>query len=609
MNNIERALPSFFLSLLPVNPKVNSLNRIMRISLLLVILCSNYWVNAQLQSEFDTLSYDTRMNGSLDSIDISTADYGTTFDGGVSLLSPYGLSTDFLFKNYTSSTFQKNVNWDEMQFSALPHLGFSYSFGGQASQFLKAEYQQSFSDSLILNLRYNRRSGNGSIRNSVFSRDNVQAQLQQLGRFYSYKLKGNYFSAKTNHSDGLFEIDSNITNINDLGLEFINVRKGNANSINKVGDIEFENYFDALVNNSNISVGLITRHQYNIKNRVYNEKSDTLQSIYNWTNIDTTNTRDQFNIASILNGAGAFYLSKFIYADITFGHKYYDYQNLGSHIYINELNIDSKTHINLKNIELKNNLHVNLSGAFNEYSEKLAINGRFGKFRVLTGLEIADLASQINQRFFFGNHSLYYDASTNLQKMTRVNMMISYDLRKDNYVQIFGDVNQISSRYIFNSVNGEWDFINSPISIARLGITSKLTFGVFNLQPRLILSNDTDSFLPKFQGSARVFVKGKLFKAKKLEGVVGVDFNYLNSYKLRTYLPYMDTYSWGNQQVFSKEGYNTSAFVSLGISEFRFFFRFENFSYLWLNKESQVAEAYTIPESRMRIGITWDFFN
>ena len=71
------------------------------------------------------------MSGSIDSIDISTADYGTTFDGGVSLISPIGLSADFLFENYTSPTFQSKVSWKNMQVSSLPHLGFSYSFGGQ----------------------------------------------------------------------------------------------------------------------------------------------------------------------------------------------------------------------------------------------------------------------------------------------------------------------------------------------------------------------------------------------------------------------------------------------------------------------------------------------
>ena len=71
----------------------------------------------------------------------------------------------------------------------------------------------------------------------------------------------------------------------------------------------------------------------------------------------------------------------------------------------------------------------------------------------------------------------------------------------------------------------------------------------------------------------------------------------------------MDSYDWSSTTSSNSEGINTSAFISLGISEFRFFFRYENFSYLWSDKKGEVIENYTLPEARMRIGITWDFFN
>lgn len=580
--------------------------RTMKFTLIFVMICSCHWASAQLQSQFDTLTYNARMNGSIDSIDISTADYGTTFDGGVSLISANGLSTDFLFENYTSPTFQPKASWQRMQFSALPHLGFSYSFGGQGAQFLKAEYQQAFSDSLNLNLKYNRRSGVGSVRNSIFTRNNIQGQLQKLGEFYSFKLKGNYFSANTNHSNGLLEIDSKIES---LGLEFITVRKANASSINKIGNVELENFFDVLKGNSKTALGLYTRHAYSINNRVYVENSDTLKQLYPALNIDTLSTRDQFNIASVSNGVGLFFFTKKLYGDIALNHRYYDYQNLGTHNYINEYNVTSQVSVKFKTFEVVNDLHVNLSGAFNEFSEKLKINADFGKLNLQSMLSLENRASFVTQRNFFGNAAMYSNASSELQRLNRAKVQLSYEFTESIGVTLFGDYNQISSRYAYDFNQGQWDYNNVPVAFSRIGVSSKLNFGILNIHPRIIYSNDATSYLPEFQGSARVFLKGRLFKAKKLEAVVGFDFNYLSSYKLKLYIPYMDTYDWTSVSSSSSEGFNTSAFISLGISEFRFFFRYENFSYLWSDKESSVIQNYTIPEARMRIGITWDFFN
>jgi len=62
----------------------------------------------QLVHEFDTLSFNERMNGPLDSIDIAGATLPTTFDGGITILSPIGLSSNRLFDNYTTPNFISN---------------------------------------------------------------------------------------------------------------------------------------------------------------------------------------------------------------------------------------------------------------------------------------------------------------------------------------------------------------------------------------------------------------------------------------------------------------------------------------------------------------------
>ena len=111
-------------------------------SVLLFFSCS---VFGQLNFDPDTVFYEHRMGGAIDTFDISNADLPTTFDGGRSILSQTGMSTASLFADITSRKMQRFATYTPLKFSALPHLGFAYSFGGQGSQYVRMDYSQAFS--------------------------------------------------------------------------------------------------------------------------------------------------------------------------------------------------------------------------------------------------------------------------------------------------------------------------------------------------------------------------------------------------------------------------------------------------------------------------------
>jgi len=54
---------------------------------------------------------------------------------------------------------------------------------------------------------------------------------------------------------------------------------------------------------------------------------------------------------------------------------------------------------------------------------------------------------------------------------------------------------------------------------------------------------------------------------------------------------------------------NLHFFASLGIDQFRFYARFENIGYFWNDRSILEAIGYPIAGTRVRVGITWDFFN
>src|SRR3989338_942367 len=126
-------------------------------------------VDGQLYTYFDTLTYAARMNSALDSIDISGAELPSTFDGGIGTNNQSALSANNLFQQYTQTQFTRESQLRPMAFSALPYLGFSYTFGGQTAQFLRVRYVHAFRDNTLLNIYYERRSSNGILRNNAFT--------------------------------------------------------------------------------------------------------------------------------------------------------------------------------------------------------------------------------------------------------------------------------------------------------------------------------------------------------------------------------------------------------------------------------------------------------
>ena len=557
----------------------------------------------QLVQEFDTLSFHERMNGGLDSIDIAGADIGTTFDGGRSILSPDGLSPQRLFENYTTPSFMSKQKWDEMSFSALPHLGFSYSFGSQSSQFLKARYEQSFSDSLILNIDYKRTSGLGAIRNANFNTDNVSLQFQKQGRVYSFSLRARFVNEKINHPGGV----TTDTLIKDYGLEFTPVHKQNAFSQNKQGTVEWNNYFD-LTKDSLLSFGVVTKHEYQIKNRIYTEE-DSVHGLYPNVYIDSFSTRDQYNLAEIRNGAGVYWMSKGFYIDAVADYNYWEYHNLGNHKFRNEISLHSDAYLELKKLNLKNEFYFNIHGAFNEFSNKSNAEIILNPFVIRGDFTFEKLAPTAFQRFYNANNVQYAMNANDLklQQWTKLNVNAKYMASSKINVEMFTSLISLSSIYLFDGV--KWNLENTKRTISRVGLSSEIKWGVLNVHPRFVYSFDAQDFLPNIQASSRIFLQGKVFKAKKLEIAGGVDVMYTSSFTNRTYNSLIDTYDFYTKGNDFTDMVNMNAFINLGMSEFRFFLRFENIGYFWTPKEQTVVTGYPIADTRLRVGLTWDFFN
>lgn len=574
----------------------------MKIVLGLFISLIGYSLFGQVVYDFDTIRYSERITGSLDSIDLKTAYQASTFDGGTNDISYRTFSVQNQVNQLIYPTFQPEISWETMHFSALPHLGFSYSIGQQGSQFIRANYTHAINKRLVLDIDYERNSGQGAIRNAGFSNDKVRLQLQRKGERYAFQLKGAFQSFNNNHPGGL-RTDSLIE---DFGLEFSPVYKSDAVSRNRAAEVRFKNYFD-LLKDSATMLGFTTNHVYNIKNRIYSE-SDTLYGIYPSIFIDSFQTNDQYNLAQIRNGAGAFFASRKFYIDALLEHGYWDYQNLATHIDTHEVDFTSNAFLRLNFLKLENDLKFNLLGKFNEFKEKASLQYQFRGLKLDAFLRLESVAPSVFQRKYISNGATYLTQNIKNQGVFQVGADASYGFLSDRIkLSLFANVATVSNPYLF--ADTAWTNSTGNFNFSSFGLKSAFKFGVFNFNPTVIYSPNSNNYIPEIQVYGRIFVKGKLFKAKKLEALVGVDASYVSAYQSRFYIPTMDTYGWTSLSENSGDIMNLHAFLSLGISEFRFFIRYENIAYFWTDKTTQTIANYPISPARLRIGLTWDFFN
>ena len=250
-----------------------------------------------------------------------------------------------------------------------------------------------------------------------------------------------------------------------------------------------------------------------------------------------------------------------------------------------------------------------MTGRFNELSNVLSANYKLSdKGRIVGGMLYSDEAPTIEQRNYFSNHADINLEGIEKQQLLRLNAGGDYSFNEGQYrVMISADYTSISNLYEFDG--NSWTPNQLNISFTSISARAKMNWGVFNLHPSIIYSTDAKGYLPEIQTYGRMYVKGKLFKAKKLEAMIGVDVAYISNFRTRTYISFMDTYDWNQNSTEFGGSENLHAFISLGIQEFRFFFRYENIAYFWRDVRSPVVSNYPIAQQRMRIGLTWDFYN
>jgi hypothetical protein len=569
--------------------------------LFLVVFVQSQAQNSSIMGQKDTLKHEHTTGGTIDSIDIAFSFHSSTLPGGGFSRRENTQSYDLFLKNEGGSMFRHFNPWKKKRFSALPHLGFGYIFGGQATQIVKATYTHAFDYKNILNVDYDMQKGNSFLRSGDFTHHDVQLQFEHQSNFYSFEVRGQYLNRDIGQNGGILTD----TLIESSGLAFAPVRKSNARSKYRGVRIELDHYFDFLMKDSLNSTGLYIDNKMYIFNRKYQEISDTLSLIYANNFIDNDSTNDQYQLSEIVNSAGLYYDRKGFYLKAGLQNNWWNYFNLGSHISRSEINLDGKLGITIRKINLQNHTNFNFIGAKGEWFSNTKLQFGWKNFDFHANADFSHLLPEPFQRSYFGNHLNYALTFDQLKKQFRINLnaRLNYSI-KQHSVGIFAKNATLTNNYWFYNDTWTTDTIGTLNSLS-IGISGKTGYKILKFD--VSGSYNNSNWMPDLLVQGRLYLQGKMFKGRKLLAQIGVETSYHSGYNLIEMIPLMDIY---RLSAFSAEPMvNLHVFGGFEIHRFRFFFRVENMGYFWTESTNRIAIDRLIPAMQIRVGVTWDFFN
>jgi len=570
----------------------------MKLFSLILFFLSVLSLNAQ---QVDTVSFNQRTGGKIDSLDFSFSFPISLFPGGALNVQNTFIDAGFVFNTNGLQNFALPSSIPPHQFSALPHLGFSYSFGSSGLQYVHCDYQQLFKKSLF-NLTFNRSSANGFLRNSSFLNNDLTLRLERKSDFIDNSFTGKYENKVISLNGGV----TNDTFIEVQGVNFLPVQYEDAASSFKIASLDVSNYYHLKADSAvNRKMGIQSNHLYTAIAREYINSSDL-----GVANYDTLATRDQYRFASIQNGIGIYYKTKKLVVNGLVNHRYWDYQNLGLHRDSVEINLTSDLLYQSLNYSFQNKLYLNVIGAGQEFYNKSNFSVRFQKVNLNANVSYSQLWPIQFQRFYYANAYNYKLSSPELQTKLEASLKIQVDLKEGNNFSIEAKSYTMKNNYFF--IDSMWrnDTLTS-ILMNTFTLGGSVHYKQLYFQPRIGFNvvNNASSFLPSFTSNARFFIKGKLFKAKKMEGVLGFDLGFVKSYKSFAYNSDLDVFYFSSSSQTFSDYFTVGTFFGFEIGEFRFYTRLENLNYFATNIRNQSVIGYPVPPTIVRLGVTWDFFN
>jgi hypothetical protein len=556
----------------------------------------------------DTIKPGFRVSGVFDSTDVSSANYQHNLP---TLFQPAQQSFSFL-----------NLHRDVQQhqatrFSAIPHVGFRYSMGSNATQEGKIMYTQAIDSFTFLQLDYQRRVSQGALRNGNFEYNSVAVALLKRKKRAVFALAIHFLGEKRGLNGGLAG-DSLSDPL--FGLIFQSVEKNNSftsgvfspNSPgvvykeNKNAHIASSNYF-SFTSREQVKTGFFINPYLTIENRRFIENG-AINTTYGVANYDTLATRDFWQKSEAGAFSGYFFHTKRLQLNAGMVFNYWDYDNLILHRDTVMIAGKGEMTVSLNSgMSWKSQATINLKGALGEMSVQSSFlqQRKIGQL-ALTGA-FRKAYPELYQRDYYANTTAYTWDNRLLYSHLNLGGKLNLNVKNTKI--------SLSASYEFTDklplyVGNEWrqDTLNQ-LSIFAVKAATSFVYKKLFFQPCLTVQLSETTLVPAYLFAARLGFNGALFKAKKMKTALGVDLGYTSTYQLMEYVPYMQTFTFSNSTQIYTAMPKLHFFANFDLGFFRWFIRLENIEQAFQKKINFEALGYPVVPIQFRFGVSWDLFN
>lgn len=574
--------------------------------LVLVITCLQPTSTAQNIFIPDTLKASGRALGNKDSLLQYMQGFGAAFFIDPNNEFP---TTWALFRPGMFPLSQTNYSQKKLLFSALPHLGFAYGFGGQGSQRLRLDYEQQFSNQTLINLRYDHYKRYGFIRSSELQLSSFNFQIFHSSKWF--KLLGD-FSSLSNYRQWSGGI-STWSSLQVGNAQLLPVEKNQAFSEQNAYKGELNGAL-LLSQDSTRGFRLTTRNYFDSRLRNYNE-TDSLELFYSQLYLNTDSCRDRFATAILNNELGLGFESKRANWNSAFQVRKMSWQDTQFQYDTTEFNLVSACNISFNKLKIKHQNQLNLYGGANGYTADnfLSLDLPFGKLNAIHHMRNA--WPMLMQRTYMSNLTNYQQTQPNREQSNLVKFNFLYGKEKfDGVLQL--TLMSAKSIYRFSSSTMNWT-LEGPQRALETGLDLSYKIKSLRLTASQLYCHwkrDDQFVLPPLRSTLGVQFSGGVFKNRALNALCSVKIAALYGAEVRriNYLPYIESIDW---QVYQNPAIdpvnlilNAQFDLALEVKTFRFFLQACNLLSS-IDYTSSLYKAVPFASFQLRFGLTWDFWN
>lgn len=274
---------------------------------------------------------------------------------------------------------------------------------------------------------------------------------------------------------------------------------------------------------------------------------------------------------------------------------------------INRAFLDARWNLRLgSHLQLNSSGHLGLLKYAGDYRVEAQLLLSMGKAGLLEGTFVNQLYSPsiLSEQLNIFNTRLWHN---NWDKTLGTQLGVAYHLPAIR-AKIGANYHLINN-YIYYTTTGEAAQTGVPISIFQAQLTKNFLWKHFGINNRVGVQFISENFirLPQLVGQHSIFYKGKWFDVLNIR--IGADLRYNDTYKANYYQPVTGQFQL-QDDVLIPFYPNVDAWLSLQVSNFRFYVKYENLSYQFIQDRAYyLAAQYPYMQSGFRLGLKWNLVN